>query len=87
MIKKNIRYTEKKMKTKETRKEEGNHYRKYVMTKRNKEKNKNMINYLFFLPVFFIMEIGCDLLFSGSMISATNMDKKEDKENNQGIRE
>ena len=38
MIKKRIRYTEKKMKTKETRKEEANHYRKYVMTKRNKEK-------------------------------------------------
>lgn len=33
------------------------------------------------------MEIGCDsLLFPGSMISATNMDKKKKgNENNQGI--
>ena len=47
MIKKRIKYTEKKMKTKETGKEEGNHYGNYVMTKRNMEKDKNMINYLF----------------------------------------
>lgn len=52
MIKKRIRYTEKKMKIRETRKEEENHYRKYVMTKRNKEKDKNIL-ITFFFSLFF----------------------------------
>lgn len=69
----------------ETRTGGEKHHRKYVITKKNEEKQKRYEELPFPSLFFSSWKIGCDsLLFSVSMISATTADKeKKDNENNQ----